>query len=159
MNTFLLSTYLYCAVLFCHFSCVRLFATLWTVAHQAPLSMGFSRKEYWSELPCLPPGDLLDPGIELASLMSPALADMFSTTSPPGKPMYISRSEIIWCKIHILSALGDTATLLSRVIVSSYVPTSSVCYSISLPTASIFSSNFSHSGKGIVELHLDFSEG
>ena len=35
-----------------HFSCVRLFATLWTVAHQAPLSMGFSRQEYWSELPC-----------------------------------------------------------------------------------------------------------
>ena len=73
--------------------------------------------------------------------------------------MYIPRSEIIWCKIYILSALGDTATLLSRVIVPTYVPTSSVCYSISLPTVSIFSSNFSHSGKGIVELHLDFSEG
>ena len=43
---------------------VQLFATLWTVARQAPLSMGFSRQEYWSGLPCLPPGDLPNPGIE-----------------------------------------------------------------------------------------------
>ena len=56
------------------FSCVQLLATLWTVAHQAPLSMGFSRQEYWSGLPCPPPGDLPDPGIEYTSLMSPALA-------------------------------------------------------------------------------------
>ena len=49
---------------------VRLFATPWTVAHQAPLSMGFSRQEYWSELPFLPPGDLPNPGMEP---MSPAL--------------------------------------------------------------------------------------
>ena len=46
------------------------FATLWTVAHQAPLSMGFSRQEYWSGLPCSPPGDLSDPGIKPASLAS-----------------------------------------------------------------------------------------
>ena len=51
-----------------HFSRVQLFATLWTVAHQAPLPMGFSRQEYWRGLPCPPPGDLPDPGIELASL-------------------------------------------------------------------------------------------
>ena len=63
------------------FSCVQLFVTLWTVAHQAPLSMGFSRQEYWSGLPCPPPGDLPDPGMESASLMSPALAGMFFTTS------------------------------------------------------------------------------
>ena len=50
----------------------RLFVILWTVARQAPLSMGFSRQEYWSGLPCLPPGDLPNPGIEPASLMSPA---------------------------------------------------------------------------------------
>ena len=56
------------------FSCVRLFANLWTVAHQAPLSMGFRRKEYWSGLPFPPPGHLPDPGIESASLSSPALA-------------------------------------------------------------------------------------
>ena len=71
--------------------------------------------------------------------------------------MNIPRSEIIWYKTCILSALGDTATLLSRVIVPTYVPTSS--YSMSLQTVSIFSPNVSHSGKGIVELHLDFSEG
>ena len=46
------------------FSCVSLFAALWTVARQAPLSMEFSRQEYWSGLTCPPPGDLLDPGIE-----------------------------------------------------------------------------------------------
>ena len=53
-----------------HFSRVRLFATLWTVAHQAPLSMGFPRQEYWSGLPFPPAGDLLDPGIKH---VSPAL--------------------------------------------------------------------------------------
>ena len=58
-----------------------LFATLWTVAHQAPLSMKFSRQEYWSGLPFPPPGDLPDPGIEPASLISPALAGGFFTTS------------------------------------------------------------------------------
>ena len=50
-----------------HFSHLKLFATLWTVACQAPLSMGFSRQEYWSVLPCPPPGNLPDPGIKLAS--------------------------------------------------------------------------------------------
>ena len=47
---------------------VQLFGTLWTAAHQAPLSMGFSRQEYWSELPCPPPGDLSHPGIKPLSL-------------------------------------------------------------------------------------------
>ena len=61
------------------FSHVRLFATLWTVARQAPLSMGFSRQEYWSGLPRLPPGGLPDPGTEAASL-SPALAGGLFTT-------------------------------------------------------------------------------
>ena len=63
-----------------HFSCVRLFATLWTVARQAPMSMGFSRQECWRELPCPPPGDLSNPGIEPASLTSPASASGFFTT-------------------------------------------------------------------------------
>ena len=53
---------------------------LWTVSYQAPQSMGFS-KESWSELPCPTPGYLLDPGIETASLTSPALAGGFFTTS------------------------------------------------------------------------------
>ena len=64
-----------------HFSHVWLFATLCTVAHQAPLSMEFSRQEYWRGLPCPPPGDLSDPGIEPMSLMSPELASGFFTTS------------------------------------------------------------------------------
>ena len=56
-------------------------ATPWTEARLAPLSTGFSRQEYWSGLPCPPPGDLSDPGIEPASLASSALADGFFTTS------------------------------------------------------------------------------
>ena len=67
-----------CAVL-SHFRYVQLFATPWTVAHQAPLSMGFSRQEYWSGLPRPPPRDLPDPGIKPASLMSPTLAGRFFT--------------------------------------------------------------------------------
>ena len=54
---------------------------LWTVAHQAPLSMGFSRQEYWSGLPCPPPVDLPDPGMEPKSLTAPALAGRFFTTN------------------------------------------------------------------------------
>ena len=60
---------------------VQFFATLWTVIHQAPLSMGFSRQEYWSGSPCPPPADLSDPGIKPAFLKSPALAGNFFTTS------------------------------------------------------------------------------
>ena len=63
------------------FSRVQLFVILWTVAHQAPLSMGFSRQKYWSELPCPPPRDLPNPRVEPVSLSSPALADRFFTTS------------------------------------------------------------------------------
>ena len=62
-----------CAVL-SHFSRVQNFVTLWTIACQAPLSVGFSRQEYWSGVLCPPPGDLPNPGIELTSLKSPALA-------------------------------------------------------------------------------------
>ena len=63
------------------FSRVQLFVALWTVAHQAPPSMGFSRQEYWSGLPLPSPGDLPDPGIKPASLLSLALASKFFTTS------------------------------------------------------------------------------
>ena len=64
-------------------------ATLWTVALQAPLSIEFFRQEYWSGLPCSPPGDLLDPGIEPMSLKSPALADSFFTTSATWEAPFI----------------------------------------------------------------------
>ena len=67
------------------FSHVQLFAILWTIAHQAPLSMGFSRQEYWSGLPCSPPGDLPNPGTEPTSLTTPALAGGFFITSTPEK--------------------------------------------------------------------------
>ena len=63
------------------FSRVQLFATLWTVAHQAPLSTGFSRQEYWSGLPFPSPGDLPDPGIEPTSFMPLTLAGGFFTTN------------------------------------------------------------------------------
>ena len=78
-----------CSVVFCvlsSFSCVWLFATLWTVAHQAPLSMGFFRQEYWNGLQCPPAEDLPNPGTEPASPASnPLKADSLST-DPPGKP-------------------------------------------------------------------------
>ena len=65
-------------------SCVQLFATPWTVARQAPLSMEFSREEYWSGLRCPPPGDLLDPGMEPRS---PAVQADSLPSEPPGKPL------------------------------------------------------------------------
>ena len=68
-----------CACVLSCYSHVQLFATLWTVACQARLSMEFSRQEYWSGLPFPSPGDLPDPGMEPASLMSPALTGGFFT--------------------------------------------------------------------------------
>ena len=61
-------------------------ATLWTVAHQASVSMGFSRQEYWSGLLFPPPGDLPHPGIKPTSPAAPALASGFFNTEPLGKP-------------------------------------------------------------------------
>ena len=71
-----------------HFSHVWFFATLWTIDPQASLSMGFSGQEYWKGLPCPPPGDIPDPGIKPAFLMSPALADGFFTTSATWEAQY-----------------------------------------------------------------------
>ena len=79
---------LYFACVLSCFSCVQLFVTLWTVARQVPLSMGFSRQEYWSGLPCPPPGDLPDPGTKLVSLMSRALARRFFTTIATWKALF-----------------------------------------------------------------------
>ena len=84
---------------------VWLFATSWTVAHQAPLSLGFPRQKYWSRFP----GDLPDPGIKPMFPACPALAGGFFTTEPPGKPMYIQvfyfllNRLSISCKHHKLS--------------------------------------------------------
>ena len=67
------SIFCVCVCVPSHFSCVQLFVSRWTVAHQAPQSMGFSRQEYWSGLPFPPPGDLPDSGIEPVSPASPTL--------------------------------------------------------------------------------------
>ena len=66
----------------------------WTVAHQAPLSIGFSRQEYWYGLPFPSPGDLPDPWIESVSLTFPELAGGFFTTKSPGKPLNNSTSNL-----------------------------------------------------------------
>ena len=83
--TFLIQLYIpeisVCVQLLSH---VQLFATPWTTLHQASLSIGFSRQEYWSGLLFPSPGDLPNPGIELAS---PTLAGRFLTTERPGKPI------------------------------------------------------------------------
>ena len=79
------------------FSRVQLVATPWTVAHQAPLSMGLSKQEYWSGLPCSSPGDLPDPGVEPPSPESPALAGEFFTTKPSGKPI-----DSLWVDVKIV---------------------------------------------------------
>ena len=65
---------------------IQLFATLWTIACQPPLSMRFPRQEDWSGLPCPPPADLPNTGIEPESITSPALAGGFFTAEPPVKP-------------------------------------------------------------------------
>ena len=88
-----------CYTLLGCFSHAQLFATAWTIAHQAPPSMGFYRHEYWSGLPCPPPGDLPDPGIKPASPVSPALAGGFFTTELPGKHFCYILTYFIY-KIH-----------------------------------------------------------
>ena len=88
---------------------VRLFATPWTVAYQASLSMGFSRQECWSGLPFPSPGDLPDPGIESVSLTSPAFTGVFLTSSTTWEAPYhrltISNSPSHWGPIHHISCL------------------------------------------------------
>ena len=85
----------------CVLSHIHLFATLWAVAHQALLSMGFFRQEHWTGLPFPTPGDLPDPGIGPAS---PSLAGRFSTTALLGKPGY--QGEVITLKKTLLDNLG-----------------------------------------------------
>ena len=84
-NKAVLSKFICVCVCVSVLSHVRLFAIPGTVAHQAPLFMGFPRQEHWSGLPFPPPGDLPDPGTEHKSLVSPALAGGLFTTEPPGK--------------------------------------------------------------------------
>ena len=85
----------------CVLSHVLLFAAPWTVAHKAPLSVEFSRQGYWNGLPFPPPGDVLDPGIKPASLLSPALAGEFFTTGATWKALFVSTNKT---KIHMLKS-------------------------------------------------------
>ena len=75
-------------------SCVQLFVTPWTVAHQASLTTEFSRREHWSGLPFPTSGDLPDPGIKPVSLESPVLAVSFLTAEPPEKPYPLQFSSV-----------------------------------------------------------------
>ena len=85
------------------FSCVQLFATLWTKARQFPVSMGFSSQEYWSGLPFPSPGDLSDPEIEPTSPVSPAMQADSLPSQPPRKPQYLRGTSN--CDILIISDL------------------------------------------------------
>ena len=78
-----LCLHLHCACVPSHFSHVQLFVSLWPVAHQAPLFLGIPRQEHWSGLPCPPPGDLPNPGIEPRP---PALQADYLPAEPPRKP-------------------------------------------------------------------------
>ena len=96
-----------------------LFMTTWTIAHQAPLSVGFPRQEYWSGLPFPPPGDLPNPGIEPESPVSPALAGRFFTLCHVGshgalKYIYLNPVHSRWQDAHNHNerCLGGKATLL-----------------------------------------------
>ena len=86
-----------------HFSLVWLFLTQWTVAHQAPLSIGSSRQEYWSGLPSSPPGDLPDPGTETTFVISPALAGGFFTTSTTWEA-----NKYYWILLQIIVDIGNS---------------------------------------------------
>ena len=106
-----------------YFSHVRLFVTLWTVAHQALLSMKFSRQEYWSGLPFPTSGELLDPGIKPAFLVSPALAGRFFTTSTSlfrlksrflqrSLPSLLSTNAVLKSFLIILSTFSNLSCIL-----------------------------------------------
>ena len=106
-------------------SCVCFCVTPWTVAHQASLSMGFSRQEYWSGLPCPPPGGFPDPGIKTASLVSPALAEVslslnylgspknYNTALKHGAPASCQPLRWVWCHYQLIS-YGSECTLQHR---------------------------------------------
>ena len=103
-----------CAYLLSPFSRIWLLATQWTVAHQASLSMGFSKQEYWSGLLRHPPGDLPDPGIESTSFTSPALAWGSLPLAPSGKPNYIAEISKLYKSGPLFSESQFTSTPQTR---------------------------------------------
>ena len=109
-----------CVCMVSSFSRVQLFETSWTIAHQAPLSMGFSRQEYWSGLPFTSAGDLSDPGMEPTSLISPALAYRFFITIATCEAIvYICMCVCVYT-LNILFHYGS----------SQDIEYSSVCYTV-----------------------------
>ena len=129
------------ACLLSHFSPVWLFATLWTVACQAPLSIEFSRLEYWSGLPCPPPGNLPDPGIKRAFLISPALAGRFFTISTTWEAPELTYYHIK-SSLNIDSscrAMGSWVAMLCDWLTASHSlhPTPTLCSHPSLLSASL----------------------
>ena len=113
--------------------CARLFVALWTVAQQAPLSMGFSRQEYWSGLPCPPPGDLLDPEIKPESPVSPGLAGGSFTNSA----LLEKRQAYLWSIDNTeLLKQGPEQMLLLSVLLNEYTRTYP-CSSSLLPIAKL----------------------
>ena len=101
-----------CVCVWDTFSRVWLFMSPLTVAHQAPLSMEFSRQEYWSGLPFPTPGDLPDPETEPTSLMSPPLAGRFFTTSTTWEALIWGRMDSCICMVESLCCLPETITTL-----------------------------------------------
>ena len=94
----------------CALSHVQLFATLWTVAHQAPLSREFPRQEYWSGLPFPSPGDLPDPGVEPVSPVSPALAGGFFTTRATCETLSNFQKTFSYKRIQYVSHFAEEKT-------------------------------------------------
>ena len=119
----------------------------WAVAHQSALSMGFHRQEYWSGLPFPTPGDLHDPGILPSSLVSPALADRFFSTEPPGKPpsYWIIKSvkinEKLLMHVHACPVSWSCSTLCEPPWTAAYQASLSLTRFWSLPQFTSYCSN------------------
>ena len=118
----------------CRFSFIQLFAAPCTAARQAPLSMGFSRQEYWGGLPCPPPGHLPNSGIEPVSLKSPALEGRFFTTSAPWEALLSHTAPFISVKI---TAYDDLFRLCfsQRTVRATWLGVASVLFPQSAPNA------------------------
>jgi len=96
----------------------QLFATLWTVAFRTPLSKGFSRQEYWSGLPCPPPGDLPDRRVKPVPLLSPVLQADSLPTEPLGKPTTKSLLLLLILNFFFFAVLSLAVHRLSLLVVN-----------------------------------------
>ena len=130
---------------------VQLFTTSWMVAHQVPLSMGFSRQEYWTRLPFSFPGGLANPGIEPAPLASPTLAGGFITTELPGKPGII----LDWKRFIVHSKHSDFL----KKSFSKTTTTTKIIFLATLPNPNpLYAPSFQHSSRCTAEAPQVFTE-